>query len=189
LFDELRELKERVEWLTAQLNRLVAIGKVVAVDEKTAKVRVELGEKDKVVTYWLPVLTQKTELDKEYWMPDVDELVVCIFTPPSFERGFVVGSYYTAEDPPPVTDRNKYHRRFKDGTVIEYDRKNHRLYIHVEGEIFIHSTGHTTIKADGKVDIDGGSGDLSGVVTHNCICPFTGRPHSDYSANVKASRG
>ena len=51
MFEELREVKDRLEWLEAQLNRVIAIGKVVAIDEKTAKVRVELGEKDKLVTY------------------------------------------------------------------------------------------------------------------------------------------
>ena len=156
MFEELREVKDRLEWLEAQLNRVIAIGKVVAIDEKTAKVRVELGEKDKLVTYWLPVLTTKTELDKEYWMPDVDELVVCLFTPPNFERGFVVGSYYTLEDPPPVADRDKYHRRFKDGTIIEYDRKKHRLYLHVEGTVYIHATGNVTVKTDQNATVEAG---------------------------------
>ena len=46
-----------------------------------------------------------------------------------------------------------------------------------------------TVKGDAGVNIDGGSGDLSGVVTKDCICPFLGKPHSDFSANVKASKG
>lgn len=61
--------------------------------------------------------------------------------------------------------------------------------VNVSGDSNIETTGHTVIKSMGMIDIDGGSGDLSGVVTKTCICPFTGKPHSDFSAEVKASKG
>ena len=56
-------------------------------------------------------------------------------------------------------------------------------------DITITAQGHTTIVSMGKMDLDGGSADLSGVVTKLCICPFTGKPHSDYSLEVQASKG
>ena len=55
--------------------------------------------------------------------------------------------------------------------------------------LILRKDGKIVIKANREVLIDGGTGDLSGVVTKDCICPFTGRPHSDYSINVKASKG
>jgi hypothetical protein len=58
-----------------------------------------------------------------------------------------------------------------------------------EGNAQIKVTGKTELISMGKMDLDGGSGDLSGVVTMLCICPFTGKPHSDYSSEVKASKG
>ncbi len=46
--------------------------------------------------------------------------------------------------------------------------------------------GKATLTAH-QVEIDGGSGSLTGTVTGQCICAFTGAPHPDYSATVKES--
>jgi len=188
MFSEIKEMMERIERLENALNRTFSLGKVKEIDEKTARVRVLLEEHN-VLTYWLPVLVRKTEMDKEYWMPDLEELVLCIFTPPAFERGFVLGSPYTFEDSPPIQDRDKWIKRFKDGTILQYDRKAHKLFIDVQGEAYIRTTGQTTVQADKTIKLDGGSADISGVVTKKCICPFTGKPHSDYSKNVFSSKG
>lgn len=59
----------------------------------------------------------------------------------------------------------------------------------IEGNAKIDVTGKTELKSMEGVDVDGGSGDLSGVVTQLCICPFTGKPHSDFSLEVQASKG
>jgi hypothetical protein len=66
----------------------------------------------------------------------------------------------------------------------------------VEGKFDADITGNTNVNCDSKVtvhakstvEIDGGSGDISGVVTQNCFCPFTGQLHSDYSKDVIASK-
>ena len=189
MFNDIRELKEQVEHIQAMLNRIFALGKVVAIDEERGLVRVKLEEHDSLTTYWLPVLYTKTQFDKEYWLPDIDEMVLCVFTPPAFERGFVLGSFYTQEDTPPEATREKWIKKFKDGTVIEYDREAHKLFVDIKGTAEIKVNGKTTLISKGGVDIDGGSADLSGVVTQNCVCPFTGNPHSDYSVNVKISKG
>ena len=59
--------------------------------------------------------------------------------------------------------------------------------VSVVGKCDVSAGGKCTVKAN-KVDIDGGSKTLSGVVTQQCICSFTGKPHSDFSSNVKASK-
>ena len=59
----------------------------------------------------------------------------------------------------------------------------------IEGNAKIDVTGKTELTSMEGVDVDGGSGDLSGVVTQLCICPFTGKPHSDFSLEVQASKG
>lgn len=60
--------------------------------------------------------------------------------------------------------------------------------VNSSGKIAIKSTGKTTVTAK-KIELDGGSGKPAGVVTQSCLCSFTGRPHSDYSLDVIASRG
>lgn len=125
------------------------VGKVVAVDPKTAKARVEIEDIDKVITYWLPVIMPKTQDDKFYWLPDIGELVLIGFLDYGIEQGFILGSIYNEKDTPPVSDQNKMHIKFKDGTVIEYDRANNTLLIDVKGSI--------TIKASGNVNISSGT--------------------------------
>ena len=129
------------------------VGKVVAVDEKTAKVRVELEDADKVITYWLPVVVQKAQDDKFYWLPDVGELVLVGFLDYGIEQGFVLGSIYNQQDKPPVASKDKMHIQFKDGTVIEYDRNTHKLLIHSVGDIEIISNTHITMKAP-RIDLN-----------------------------------
>ena len=48
--------------------------------------------------------------------------------------------------------------------------------------------GECNLVAD-KVKIDGGTSNVSGVVTGMSICAFTGRPHGDTSTEVLASKG
>lgn len=55
--------------------------------------------------------------------------------------------------------------------------------------VSITSMGVCNIQGKATIDIDGGSGISSGVVTNLCVCPFTGNPHSDFSIDVTATRG
>lgn len=50
-------------------------------------------------------------------------------------------------------------------------------------------TGKATVKADGGIDADGtGGGAVKGCVQGDCLCAYTGQPHSHISASVKASK-
>lgn len=152
MFSDVRELKEQVEHIYGILNRIFALGKVVAIDEERGLVRVKLEEHDSLTTYWLPVLYTKTQYDKEYWLPDIDEMVLCVFTPPAFERGFVIGSFYTQEDTPPEATREKWIKKFKDGTVIEYDRKNSKLFLEIKKDAEININNQITLKSKAKLE-------------------------------------
>jgi len=65
------------------------------------------------------------------------------------------------------------------GTKIEIDPN---------GKVTIEANGDVDVKAQGDILLGGGGGSASGkVVTTNHICAFTGAPHPQGSANVKAS--
>lgn len=124
---------------------MIKVGKVVAIDEKTCKVRVQLEDNDGVVTYWLPVVVPKTQRDKFYWLPDIGEEVVCAFLEHGIEQGFVLGAIYNEKDRVPVVSKDKFHVKFEDGTWIEYDRKEHKLKVQCVGDIEIVANGNVTI--------------------------------------------
>lgn len=171
------------------------IGIVSAIDPAKCAVRVKFPDNDEVLSYWLPVVQPKTLKDRFYFMPDVDEQVVCLLDEHG-EAGVVLGAIYSDADPVPVNDPDKFHTAFQDGTVLEYDRKEHKLFVDVKGDIVALATGKCNVTIDGKttwiskgtVEVDGGSGSVKGVVQGDCICPYTRKPHPMVSSNVKASK-
>jgi phage baseplate assembly protein V len=133
---------------------MIRRGIVVAVDEKTAKVRVQMPDLDNIVSNWLPVINHKTHQDKAYWMPDIGEYVIVAFDEEGeHSDGYVLGAIYNEADKPPITDKNKYFIRFADGTEIEYDRQQHNLRISVKGNITIEATGNIVIKGS-RIDLN-----------------------------------
>lgn len=132
---------------------MIRFGKVVAVDEKNAKVRVQIEDADAVVTFWLPVATHKSQDDKFYWLPDIGEMVVCGFYENDWDTGVVLGAIYNQKDTTPAQNKDKFVIQFKDNTRIEYDRSSHKLTIHSTGDIEIISDTHITMKAP-RIDLN-----------------------------------
>jgi len=130
---------------------MIRRGVVVAVDEKTARVRVQMPDLDGLVSNWLPVVQPKTQKDKAYWLPDVGEYVIVAFDEEG-ERsdGYVLGAIYNQKDTPPVASKDKFFVRFEDGTEIEYDRKTHILRVKAQTVII---EGNVNIV--GNVDVSG----------------------------------
>lgn len=139
------ELERRVKKLETTVNQMIRLGIVTSVQEKKGTVRVKLPDADNLITKELSVLFTRTSENKSYDMPDIDEQVVCLFLPNGMEQGFVIGSVYSKSDPVPVSNSNKKHYVFKDGTWMEYDRKAHKMTINVKGRLDIHADKEITI--------------------------------------------
>ncbi|MGL1931759.1 MAG: phage baseplate assembly protein V [Desulfotalea sp.] len=143
-------LEERIEALENQGSQ-VAVGIVNSVQEKDCTVRVKLPDRDGVITSPLQVLVKRSLGNLDYDMPEKGEEVLCLFLTSGFEIGFVIGSLYSEVDPPPVTDANKKHYKFKDGTSFEYDRKISKLTIDIKGAADIGATGDINIKSGSHI--------------------------------------
>lgn len=120
------------------------------------KMRVKVTLKDMpggaLVTDWLPVLTPRASQDMQYDLPDIGDQVLCFFLPYGHEQGFVAGAMY-GKQTPPVQNGEKWHRTFKDGTYLEYDRANHKLTANVKGDVEIVATGKMTASTQGPTAI------------------------------------
>lgn len=130
---------------------MIKVGRVVAVDEKTARVRVQLLDCDGMVSYWLQIAVPKAQDDKFYWIPDTGELVLCAFLEHGLEQGFVIGALYNEQDATPVQNKDKMHIKFKDGSWIEYDRLEHKLKAEIKGDIDIKATGRADVETQGEI--------------------------------------
>lgn len=114
------------------------------------KMRVKVTLKDMpggaLVTDWLPVLTPRASQDMQYDLPDIGDQVLCFFLPYGHEQGFVAGSMY-GKQTPPVQDGEKWHRTFKDGAYLEYDRANHALKADIPGTAELKCANSITLEA------------------------------------------
>lgn len=136
--------------------QMIRVGFVTA--RQAGKHRVQVQFKDTttaaLTSDWLPVLVPRAAADLAFDLPDIGDQVLCLFLPHGHEQGFVIGSMY-GKQAPPVSDAEKLHRTFKDGTTLEYDRAQHKLTGEVKGDVMLHATGTVTIKADGEFTIQG----------------------------------
>jgi phage baseplate assembly protein V len=108
------------------------VGLVKQLDPQNARVRVAFPDHDQMLSYWLPIVVSKTQNDKGYWIPDLDEQVVCLMDEHD-EAGAVLGAIYSTADTPP-TDPNTgqalanadvAQHTFKDGATFQYNRATH----------------------------------------------------------------
>lgn len=149
------ELERRIRALesaTAGMNR---VGKVTALLPEKGAVRVEFGDRSNLVSYELPVMVKQTLKNKDSYMPDVGEHVICSFLGNGLEQGFVLGAIYSNADTAANTDPNKRGVTFEDGTEVYYDRTANKLNIIVAGSGLVEVTcKDATVHAQTKVTLD-----------------------------------
>lgn len=136
------------------LAQTIRVGFVTARQPETMRVQVELKDTvtQPLVSAWLPVLCPRASGDLAYDLPDVGDQVLCLFLPYGLEQGFVVGAMY-GKASPPVTSGDKWHRKFSDGTVLEYDRAAHKLTAQVQGDVMVTASGSVQAEATGDVSV------------------------------------
>ena len=136
------------EQIMDHMSQLIRVGFVTARQPEKHRVQVELRDTvtNPLVTKWLPVLCPCASGDLHYDLPDIGDQVLCLFLSYGLEQGFVVGSMY-GKQTPPVSDAEKFHRKFKDGATIEYDRATHALTANIPGTAKIVCTGTLTLDA------------------------------------------
>jgi phage baseplate assembly protein V len=156
-------------------NAVFRVGIVVAQDVETARVRVVFPDRDQMVSWWLWVVFPKTQLDKAYWLPDINEQVLCIMDE-NDEDGAVLGAIYSIPDRIPIEPGtvNKWHIRWYDGTITDYDRSTHTFYFWIpdflHGEITIHTNQATVqLARNGDINITALQGNVNIMAMENNI--------------------
>lgn len=99
---------------------MIKHGIVSSIDAAKCTARVTFPDRDEVVSAELPILQHNVGFARIYTMPEVGQAVLCAFMGTGMEDGFILGSFYNAENPPPATDAGIHVIDFKDGGRIEY---------------------------------------------------------------------
>ncbi|MDO7253904.1 hypothetical protein [Helicobacter cappadocius] len=150
----------------------IYIGSVIETKGNQIKVDI-LGTKTEFITY----IGGFSKFNSHFIPPVVGELVMVI--------SFLESNLYLALSLPSPnihSDSNTEFITYDDGTKISYDANKSELNINAVKNITI-ICKNASITAD-SVDLGNSSG--AGVVTTQCICPFTGSPHAQGSTKVRA---
>ncbi len=140
------------QMLRDMMSQIIRVGFVAGRQPERMRVKVELRDTTnaKLVSDWLPVITPRACADEQYDLPDDGDQVLCLFLPYGLEQGFVLGSMYGKAEPP-VQSGDKWHRKFRDGTTLEYDREAHLLSGNVKGDVKLAVSGNITVTLDGTL--------------------------------------
>jgi phage baseplate assembly protein V len=162
------------------------VGIVKSQDPANARIRVTFPDRNQMTSWWLPVVTPKSQNDKAYWMPDIGEQVVCLMDEHD-EDGAVLGSIYSTADTPPVASADKWHLTMKDGAIFEYDRNSHALAVNIPsgGTVTITANAATIqIDATGNINLTAAKNiklvtDTYNDSVNNIISTYNGHTHPD----------
>lgn len=120
---------------------MLKFGTISDIDPSRGVVRVNLDD-DEIVTNWIPVSVPKTKGDEIGFPYDVNEHVWCIMDE-HCENGVVGGSLYDSSNKPTLGNENLFYVKFKDGTVIKYDRQSHKLTATIDSAVYeLDGNGH-----------------------------------------------
>jgi phage baseplate assembly protein V len=132
--DGLSNIRGRLGELERKVSRMVRMGTVDTVDRTKCRVTVTFDApptpgkpSDRLCkSESLPVLVEQSVENRDYWMPAIGEQVVCVFLPTG--PGFVLGSFYSDEDPIPDGAEVDGVRAVElaDGARFDYDTENSR---------------------------------------------------------------
>ncbi|GGG32987.1 hypothetical protein GCM10007425_29590 [Lysinibacillus alkalisoli] len=121
------------ETLDSKTTPLLRTGTVSSVDKEKATVKVFFEDRDESTSGDLRVVTKNTMHKKMYWMPEVDEQVLCLFDPRGEEDGYVIGSIYSDVDKSPADiDKSKVDTWgiwFDDKNYIYFDDKEKQFVV------------------------------------------------------------
>ena len=202
--------------IARRLENIIRNGTIAEVDYQSARVRVKYDEDESgndILTDWLPWLTTRAGNDRTWWAPELGEQVLILSPSGNLALGTVLPAINQTAHPAPESDPNKHRTVYEDGSFVEYDRNAHKLTVTVNGgdavlnttgnldaavggDALVNAGGNAEVDAQGhakvtanKIDLDGaGGGGVKGAVQGDCTCAFTGAPHPQVSATVKASK-
>lgn len=137
--------EEQINALTALLADLIRVGVVTSTDDSAGSARVQFRDRTGVVSYDLQVVVRNSRVNHDYWMPDINEQVLCLFLPSGVETGYILGSFYSDVTTPPASTKDKRRVEFGDGAYAEYDRATKTLTGYTPGDALLQADGDATV--------------------------------------------
>lgn len=147
-----------------RLSNMARYGTVAQVDYsgETAgfpAIRVQVQDNE-ILTDWVPWFSPRAGKDRVWDPPEVGEVVMLLAPSGDLTNGVAIPGLFSNGNA--NGNRAGLHRRtYDDGTVVEYDRQSHKLFMDVKGDVLIKATGKIEIEATGNLKLVGGTIDLN----------------------------
>lgn len=100
---------------------MLIFGKVTAIDEENARVKLVVPDMDEWETDWLFVPQACTVKDKSYNIPEINTLAAAILDEDMID-GCIIGALYNDVDTCILGDKNTKYIKFEDGSEFKYDK-------------------------------------------------------------------
>lgn len=139
-----------------RFNNSHRIGRVAEIvsDGTQTSARVVFPDKENLISKPLPILQNSGGARRSYNVPKVGQSVLVGTLSNGDSDGFILGTFYTTQDPPPIADPLRQYTEFADGTSVEYNEGSSTMAINAKGPINIVTSGKVTIQAP-EVEITG----------------------------------
>src|ERR1044072_6250530 len=112
---------------------MIRFGFISEIDPTLGKARGNFPEDD-LVTQPLPLVFPATSGDEYFVLPDLNTQVAVLMA--NADDGVILGALYNAEKKPSQGAADKTYIKFKDGTLITYDRVAHKYTIAMDTVTF-----------------------------------------------------
>lgn len=151
----------------------LCIGVISDYDPATGYVKVSFDEDDDdddvngvtiLVTDWIPLLTRRSQNDKEIFPMDIGEQVACIYNW-DIEQGVCLGALFNDSDAPDGGGNDIYNILFKDGSSEKFDRSSGDRTLFYKGTYKVSTDGGGEIDVSDKLVIKNSSEDLKTLMT------------------------
>lgn len=129
------------------------IGKVTEFDPEKHAARVNFPDISGKISDWLPLMIPTCIKNKHEYYVDPGDHVICLMSGQGDEFGVILGTFYDDKNKPPKKQGDLHRVEYSDGTVIQYDRKEHRLFIHCVKDISIEAGSEITINAGSHIGL------------------------------------
>lgn len=146
------ELERRLERVEANRGASLRYGTITE-SNTGGSARVQLHDGEEMVSRAVRTLHRRTLKDKDQCLPDLGEQVAVLFAGQGMEEGCVLGAVYSGQDASPGEEQPMQFYRFEDGTVIFYDRVNHKFYADIKGDADVKILKNATVFVDENASV------------------------------------
>lgn len=149
-----------------RLANMVRLGEIGSLVGNKATVVIEGDDGEQISTDPRPWLTGRAGPDADWHAPEPGEQVILLSPGGDMSQGVILPGIYSDQFPAPADSADIWRKKFKDGSIIEYDRSAHKLTANlgqgsalvIANEAVVDAPNTTTtgnLKVEGNLEVVG----------------------------------